>query len=281
MTSELVDLARSIAVEAGELAARRRAEGVEVAAQKSSATDVVTAADREVELLIRERLQAARPDDAILGEEGGGLSGSSGLSWLVDPIDGTTNYLYGVPHYAVSVAVVEGDPDPLTWTALAGAVRNPATGELYSAAAGEGSTLDGRPIRVAEPVPLAQALVGTGFSYLPEIRREQGELIARMLPRIRDLRRPGTASLDLCFVAAGRSNAYFERGLNPWDHAAGVLIAREAGAAAFGIDRRPPDVELTLAGHPHVADALARLLDERDTAPLDNRARPGATSGPR
>lgn len=260
MTHELCDLARAIAVEAGELAALRRAAGVEVAAQKSSATDVVTAADREVERLIRDRIHDARPHDAVLGEEGGGQAGSSGLSWLVDPIDGTTNYYYGIPHYAVSIAVVEGDPDPLTWTALAGAVRNPATGELYSAAAGEGATLDGSPIRVADPVPLTQALVGTGFSYLPDTRVEQGELIARMLPRIRDLRRLGTASLDLCFVAAGRMNAFFERGLNPWDHAAGVLIAREAGAVAFGIDRRPPDVELVVAGHPEVADALARLL---------------------
>ncbi|HEV7742881.1 MAG TPA: inositol monophosphatase family protein, partial [Pseudolysinimonas sp.] len=163
MSSELRALATSIAIEAGELAARRRREGVEVADTKSSAVDVVTEADREVERLIRSRLADARPNDAILGEEGGGQTGSSGLTWVVDPIDGTTNYLYGIPHYAVSIAVVEGDPDPLTWADVVGVVHNPASGELYSAAIGEGATSDGKPIHVAAPVPLDEALVGTGF----------------------------------------------------------------------------------------------------------------------
>ncbi len=138
MSRELLDLARSIALEAGALAAKRRREGVEVADTKSSAVDVVTQADREVERLIRNRLADARPDDGILGEEeGGAQTGTSGLTWVVDPIDGTTNYLYGIPHYAVSIAVVEGDPDPLTWRDVVGVVHNPASGELYSAAVGE------------------------------------------------------------------------------------------------------------------------------------------------
>ena len=141
MTHELLELARSIALDAGELAARRRREGVEVAATKSTIVDIVTEADREVELLIREQLADARPDDGILGEEGGSTGGTSGLTWVVDPIDGTVNYLYGIPHYAVSIAVVEGEPDPLTWEAVAGCVANPATGEIFTAARGEGAFL--------------------------------------------------------------------------------------------------------------------------------------------
>jgi myo-inositol-1(or 4)-monophosphatase len=265
VTSELLDLARSLAVEAGALAARRRAEGVEVADRKSSPVDVVTEADRETERLIRDRLAELRPGDAILGEEGGTSGGTSGLTWVVDPIDGTTNYLYGIPHYAVSIAVVEGDPDPLTWRGLAGAVHNPVSGELFSAAAGAGATL-GAPgttaasIRVADPVPLDVALIGTGFAYSAQTRGEQGAAVAQLLPQIRDLRRQGTASLDLCFVACGRLNGYFERTLSPWDHAAGALIAAEAGAAVFGRDGRPADRELIVAAHPEVAGQLAAVL---------------------
>src|SRR4051812_44712872 len=172
MPSELLDLARAIALEAGELAARRRREGVEVAATKSSIVDVVTGADREVERLIRGRILDARTDDAVLGEEDGlgehgGPSGSSGVTWVVDPIDGTVNYLYGIPHYAISIAVVEGDPDPLTWSGLHGCVLNPAIGELFIGSRGQGATLSvsggsDAPIRVAGPVPLELALINTG-----------------------------------------------------------------------------------------------------------------------
>src|SRR6478735_4158362 len=154
MSSELLHVARRIALEAGELAAERRRAGVEVAATKSSIVDVVTQADRDVEQLIRDRIAVARPGDAILGEEGGSTGGTSGLTWVVDPIDGTVNYLYGIPHYAVSIAVVEGEPDPLTWEALAGCVANPATGETFTAARGEGAFLGTHGIRVAPAVPL-------------------------------------------------------------------------------------------------------------------------------
>lgn len=256
MSTELRDLAIDIAQEAAALAHARRRVGVEVAASKSSPVDIVTEADRETELLIRERIAAARPHDGILGEEGGVEGGSSGTTWVVDPIDGTTNYLYGIPHFAVSIAVVEGDADPLTWTALAGAVVNPASGELFDAARGDGARLAGTSIRVGDPVPLSQSLVGTGFAYDSGIRGAQGEVIAGLLPQVRDIRRLGTASLDLCFVACGRLNAYFERTLSPWDHAAGALIASEAGAAVFGVDRGPASRELIVAGHPEVADAL-------------------------
>lgn len=264
MTSELLELARSIAVEAGELAALRRREGVEVAATKSTIVDIVTEADREVERLIRGRIADARPGDGILGEEGGGQAGTSGLTWVVDPIDGTVNYLYGIPHYAVSIAIVEGEPDPLSWVDVAGVVHNPASGELFAAAVGEGATGSttgagssaGEPIRVADPVPLEQALVATGFAYASEMRGIQGAIVTRLLPGVRDIRRQGTASLDLCFVACGRLNAYFERTLSPWDHAAGAIIAREAGAVVKGLADAAPSREFILAAEPRLAALL-------------------------
>jgi myo-inositol-1(or 4)-monophosphatase len=259
---KLLDLATSIALEAGELAARRRREGVEVANTKSSVVDVVTEADREVERLIRGRLADARPGDGILGEEGGGTTGTSGLTWVVDPIDGTTNYLYGIPHYAVSIAVVEGEPDPQSWVDAVGVVHNPASGELFAAARGEGATLvsagstNASPLRVADPVPLEQALVGTGFAYASGMRGVQGGIVTRLLPTIRDIRRQGTASLDLSFVACGRLDAYFERTLSPWDHAAGALIAREAGAVVKGLGDAAPGRDFILAAHPELAALL-------------------------
>jgi len=260
MSSELLHLARTIALEAGELAAQRRREGVEVAATKSSLVDVVTQADREVEQLIRDRIAAARPGDAILGEEGGSTGGTSGTTWVVDPIDGTVNYLYGIPHYGISIAVVEGEPDPITWDALAGVVLNPAIGELFTASKGAGAFLGDHPIRVADAVPLSQALVATGFSYDAATRGHQGEVVARLLPQVRDIRRNGTASLDLAFVANGRLNAYFERTLNPWDHGAGALIAEEAGAVVRGLGVERPSREFIITGHPDVVGPLEELL---------------------
>lgn len=262
MSLELLDIARRIAVEAGELAARRRREGVEVAATKSSIVDVVTAADREVEALVRTRIAEARPQDGILGEEGGVTGGTSGLTWVVDPIDGTVNYLYGIPQYGVSVAVVEGDPDPHTWTALAGVVVAPALGEVCTAARGEGAHLDGRPIHVADPVPLELALVATGFAYDVEMRATQGAAVARLLTRVRDIRRAGAASLDLAAVASGRVNAFYERTLSPWDHAAGGLIAEEAGAVVKGLGEARGDKEFLIAGHPQMVAELEPLLVE-------------------
>ncbi len=270
MPSELLDLARTIALEAGALAAQRRREGVEVAATKSTIVDVVTEADREVERLIRERILAARPDDAIVGEEDGSASGTSGLTWVVDPIDGTVNYLYGIPHYAVSIAVVEGDGDPLTWNGLLGCVLNPAIGELFTAERGSGAFLSSgggpdAPIRVADPVPLELALINTGFAYNARVRGLQGEVVTRMLPMVRDIRRFGTASLDLCMVASGRTNAYFERTLSPWDHAAGAIIAREAGAVVKGFGDAAPSRDLILAAEPVLAARLEPLLIELGT----------------
>ncbi len=259
---DLLTLARDIAIRAGELAKLRRSEGVEVAATKSSAVDIVTEADRETEALIRGLIADARPDDGFLGEESGTGGGSSGLTWVVDPIDGTVNFLYGIPHYAVSIAVVEGEPDPLTWDAVAAAVVNPATGELFTATRGGGAFLADDPIRVADSVDLSQALIATGFAYDSAMRGRQGLLVAELLPLVRDIRRQGTASLDLCFVASGRLNAYFERTLSPWDHAAGALIAREAGATVKGEGDAAPSRDFILAAHPDVAARLESKLIE-------------------
>ncbi|MBT1677131.1 inositol monophosphatase family protein [Curtobacterium aurantiacum] len=228
--SQFADLAESIARDAAALAARRRAEGVEVADRKSSIVDVVTAADREVEALIRARIAEARPDDAFHGEESGSASGASGITWVVDPIDGTVNYLYGSAEYGVSIGVVRGAPDPMTWEPIAGVVVAPATGTVFRAAVGQGATRDGQPLSVATPASLAETLVATGFGYTADRRREQVGVLAGLIGEVRDIRRGGAASLDCCAVGAGVVDAYYERGINPWDMAGGALVAQEAGA---------------------------------------------------
>ena len=258
--SELLEIARTIALEAGSLAAKRKAEGVEVVDRKSSSVDIVTAADRETEALIRSRLAELRPDDGFFGEESSAEAGTSGLTWIVDPIDGTVNFLYGIPHYAVSIAVVEGDPDPLSWRALAGCVVNPAIGEVYTASAGGGAYLGDRRLEAPASVDLSQALIATGFAYSAEERARQGAVIAALLPKVRDIRRMGTASLDLCAVATGRANAYYERTLSPWDHAAGALIAREAGAIVKGLGDAAPSRDFILAAAPGLAEVLEAEL---------------------
>jgi myo-inositol-1(or 4)-monophosphatase len=229
-SESLLELARTVALTAGALAKTRRAEGVEVAASKSSLEDIVTDADRETEALIRSMLADARPNDGFLGEESGADVGSSGLTWIVDPIDGTVNYLYGL------------------------------IGEVFTAASGSGAFLGDKQVRVAPPVDLSQALVGTGFSYTAANRLEQAAVIAQLIGRVRDIRRMGTASLDLCAVASGRLNAYYERGLKPWDHAAGVLIATEAGARVSGLRGVAATSEFTLAAEPGLAAELESLL---------------------
>jgi myo-inositol-1(or 4)-monophosphatase len=263
---QLLAIALAIALEAGELASRRLSEGVEVAASKSSKEDIVTHADRETEALIRCRLREQRPDDGFFGEESGAETGTSGLTWVVDPIDGTVNFLYGIPQWAISIAVVEGEPDPATWTALAGVVANPANGEVFTATAGGGAFLGGVAIAVAAPAELSQCLVGTGFSYRAEVRTQQLEVVAGLIARVRDIRRMGSAALDLCAVACGRLNAHFERELNPWDHAAGALIAEEAGARVSGLGGEPAGKSFLLAAEPSVAESLEKVLRESGAA---------------
>jgi myo-inositol-1(or 4)-monophosphatase len=258
--TELLDLARTIALTAGALAKRRRAEGVEIAASKSSPEDIVTAADREVELLIRGLLADARPNDGFYGEESDATSGTSGLTWVVDPIDGTVNYLYGIPFYAVSVAVVQGDPDPTSWTTLAGAVVNPALGEVFTAAEGSGAWLGDERLHVKQGVPLPLALAGTGFSYEANRRVWQANIVGGLIDQVRDIRRIGSAALDLCSVASGRLDLYFERGLNPWDHAAGALIAREAGAKVGALQADAEGRDLLIAAAPRLYDQFEPVL---------------------
>ena len=262
MPSDLLSIALDVTLQAGALAKLRRSEGVEVAAAKSSPVDIVTEADRETERLIRSLLAEARPDDGFYGEESDASGSTSGLHWIVDPIDGTVNFLYGIPHYAVSIAVVEGDPDPLTWKALAACVFNPASGEVFTAELGGGAFLGETAIHVAPAVELSQALIATGFAYDSQMRGRQGAVVAQLLPEVRDIRRMGTASLDLCGVATGRVNAYFERTLSPWDHAAGALIAREAGAAVKGFADAAPSREFILAAEPTLAVTLEKRLVE-------------------
>lgn len=221
----LAELALDIAREAGDLVRSARTAGVQIAHTKTSGTDIVTAADRASEELISARILAARPDDGILGEEGSDRVGTSGVRWVVDPIDGTVNYAHGLPAYAVSIGVeVDG-------AVVAGVVLNPATGVEYTAVRGGGARRNGEPIRAATPVAWEKALVGTGFSYERALRISQTRTFAALLPQIADVRRFGSCALDLCAVAEGSLDAYVEEGVGgAWDYAAGTLIATEAGA---------------------------------------------------
>ncbi|WP_438354116.1 inositol monophosphatase family protein [Microbacterium sp. CJ88] len=257
LENDLHALAVEIAREAGALAIRRRAEGVAIAATKSAAADIVTEADREVEALIRARLAAARPHDGFLGEETGAERGTSGITWVVDPIDGTVNYAYGIPVWAVSIAAVSGDPDPRLWTAEAAAVYAPATDELFHAVRGGGAWLGDERLAVNAERGVAGALLATGFGYDPATHAGDLARVARVMPLARDLRRIGAASLDLAYVAAGRLDGYFERGLNPWDHAAGALLVTEAGGAVGGAPDGRPGQTMTLASGHALFDDLA------------------------
>lgn len=257
--ASLRELAADIAREAGDLARRRRAEGVALAATKSTLADIVTAADREVEDLIRARLRAERPGDAFLGEESGADPGESGVTWVVDPIDGTVNYAYGIPAYSVSIAVVQGPGEPEEWQGLAAAVYAPALGELFSAARGEGAWLDGNRLAVTRETP-AGALLATGFGYDPATHDGDLATVRRIMPIARDLRRIGSAALDLSYVAAGRLDGFFERGLHPWDFAAGAILVEEAGGAVSRFDTSSPR-PMFVAGGSDVHGRLCALVD--------------------
>jgi myo-inositol-1(or 4)-monophosphatase len=205
----------------------RPPEGVE---SKSSATDLVSDADREAERTIRELLETERPQDGLVAEEGSRAEAASGRRWVVDPLDGTINFLYGFPAWAVSVALEDADG------ALVGVVHSPIHGETFRAVRGEGAFLGDGQLHVRPARPLEQALVATGFSYEPDRRAVQAEAIAKLLPRARDIRRAGAAALDLAWVATGRVDAFFERGLKHWDWAAGRLLVEEAGGSCAWLD---------------------------------------------
>lgn len=251
-------LAEQLATDAGQLALRGRltlAEGKSVVHEtKSSLTDPVTEFDRAAETLLVDAIRAARPDDTIIGEEGTDHVGSSGLEWHLDPIDGTTNYIYNLPTWCTSVAVVDRNGP------IAGAVSAPVSGELFSAALGAGATLNGHPIRCSSANSVSTALIGTGFSYIKEHRTRQAEKMARLLPEVRDIRRFGSAAYDLCMVACGRLDAYYEQHLNSWDLAAGVLIASEAGATTTDCTGGHPSPAMTIASAPDIHTALLSLV---------------------
>jgi len=218
---------------------------------KSSSTDMVSAADRDAEALIRQGLRDARPEDGLLAEEGSRAEAASGRRWIVDPLDGTTNFLYGIPQWAVSIAL-EGS---------VGVVFNPVADELFAAVRGSGATLNGAPLSLGAPPSLGTALVATGFGYDAERRSKQGQVIAAVLPRVRDVRRAGAAALDLCWLADGRLDGYFERGLGAWDWAAARIIAEEAGAAVADLEPEPHGLA---AAHPDLLPALLTLVREAE-----------------
>jgi fructose-1,6-bisphosphatase/inositol monophosphatase family enzyme len=259
--AQLLDLAVATAREAAGLVARERGSASAAVDVKSSPTDVVTAVDTATERLITGRLLDARPDDGLLGEEGAAREGTSGVRWVVDPIDGTVNFLYGLRGYAVSIAA---EVDGVT---VAGAVLDVPTGELFTATAGGGAFLstpaEPEPVRLAgnRPASLEQTLVATGFGYRVEQRRAQGAVVAQLLTEVRDIRRQGCASLDLCSVAAGRVDAYYELDLKPWDHAAGALVAAEAGLVVTGLPGRRFAEPMAIAVPGTVAEPFLALLD--------------------
>ncbi len=260
-TAGLLRLAEDIAREAGALARRYRAGSDLEVMTKSSPTDMVTAADTATETLIRERVNRARPDDGIVGEEGADATGTSGLSWVVDPIDGTVNFVYGHAQYATSIAVEDVDGP------LVAVVHAPVTGQTWTAVRGGGAFLDGTAVSTTTCAQLDTALIATGFGYRAERRASQAAVVAQVLPLVRDIRRCGAASLDLCEVACGRLDGYYEQGLQRWDLAAGGLIVREAGGLVSGLEGRPASEAMTVAAgpalQPHLVDLLTALDADR------------------
>ena len=225
---------------------------------KSSLTDPVTEFDRAAEAYIVNELRRLRPDDAIVGEEGAADNGTSGIEWHIDPIDGTANFLYDLPAWCTSVAAVHsGRP---TTDAIAGAVYVPVTDEMFSAHAGGGATLNNFPISASKADAISMSLIGTGFSYLDDRRVAQANRMSSLLPQVRDIRRYGSAAIDLAFVACGRLDAYFEEHLNSWDMAAGLLIANEAGAEVSGFDGGVPDELGAVAAAPGIHAALLAAI---------------------
>jgi myo-inositol-1(or 4)-monophosphatase len=255
LPAELERIAIELAEGAAELVRAHGNGRLDVGA-KSTSTDLVTEVDRATERWLVAELARRRPQDAVLGEEGGDHAGTSAVRWVLDPIDGTVNFVLGLPAYAISVAAeVDG-------AAVAGAVANPVTGETFHAHRGGGAYLGAQRLTGPRDVPLERAVVGTGFGYDAALRARQGAVIAELLPRVADIRRLGAAALDLCFLGAGRIDAYFEVGLNPWDSAAGGLVATEAGCAVSGLRGAPPSGALYAAAGPRLAQPFFALLEE-------------------
>ncbi|MET7370746.1 inositol monophosphatase family protein [Streptomyces sp. NPDC005566] len=254
--SELLDLALEAARRAGALLRDGRPADLGVTATKSSPIDVVTEMDIRAEKLITGFLSGNRPRDGFLGEEGASAEGSSGIRWVIDPLDGTVNYLYGLPTWAVSIAA-ERDGERVV-----GVVEAPMRRETFHAVLGGGAYLNGEALTCRPAPPFAEALVSTGFNYVTEVRTHQAAVAQQLIPKLRDIRRGGSAAVDLCDVAAGRLDGYYERGLHPWDLAAGDLIAREAGALTGGRPGLPADRDLTVAATPGLFEPLQALLED-------------------
>ncbi len=251
--NELLAVAVPIVRSAADLARTLRARGIGEISTKSTPTDVVTAADQAVERHVIEVLHQSRPDDVVLGEETGqtgGMVAPSTVRWILDPIDGTVNYLYGLPLYAVSLAAEVGG------RVVAGVVHNPATGDEWTATLGGGAWRGGRRLSGSGVTELGQSLVGTGFGYDPARRERQAAVLLGLLPRIRDIRRMGVASIDLCLAAEGSLDAVYEKGLKPWDYAAGGLVASEAGLLVTGLRGAPAGPGFLMAAPPAVHGLL-------------------------
>jgi myo-inositol-1(or 4)-monophosphatase len=251
----LLDLAVRAARGAGELLLEMFQGPARGVASKSTPTDLVSDADRAAEELILGMIRTERPEDGILSEEGGDDDSSSGITWVVDPLDATVNYLFGLPWWCVSVAAQDADG------ALVGVIRNPNSDEIFTAVRGSGAWLDGAPVSVSERTDIASALIGTGFSYDARAREHQAEIVARLLPRVRDVRRAGSAALDLAHLACGRLDGFYEAPLEPWDRAAGTLLVQEAGGV---VSELAAPLELStgvVAANPNLHDDLRRLVD--------------------
>jgi myo-inositol-1(or 4)-monophosphatase len=260
--ADLERLALAIAVEAADMVRAARSDGFGITT-KSTTTDMVTDLDHASDALIRARIEQARPNDAILTEESGAAEGTTGVTWVVDPIDGTTNFVYGCPPFNVSIGVLRDG------VGVAGAVVEIARNEQMSASIGNGARLNGVDCQIRPAATLDHVLLATGFGYAAERRRQQGDVIAKIIHRIRDVRRLGAAAYDLCSVAAGRIDAYYEFGLGPWDLAAGAVIASEAGASVEALQGGPAHHEdAILAAHPGVIGPLRELLLECGAADI-------------
>lgn len=253
-TDDVLALALRLAGEAGALLLGRRGTPYGSIGTKTSITDLVSDVDRASEELVVQAIRTARPHDGIVAEEGTADPATSGWRWVIDPLDGTVNYLYDLPAYAVSIAVErDGHPEVAV-------VVDPVHGETFAAVRGRGATRNGTAIRVSDEADLALALVGTGFSYETERRRHQAAVLAQVLPSVRDIRRAGAASVDLCWVACGRLDGYYEQGLQPWDFAAGALVAQEAGASVGDLGGDAPSSTFTMAAAPALFEPLRQLL---------------------
>lgn len=254
--SDLLDLAVMAATRASDILLEYFEGPAQGVSTKSTPTDPVSDADRAAEAFLLQFFKHERPEDGILAEEGGGRASTSGLTWVIDPLDGTVNFLFGIPVWCVSIAVEDSDG------AVAGVVYDPNRDELFAAERGEGATLNGEPIQVTDRAELSSALIGTGFSYDPEVRDSQAVTLSRVLPRVRDVRRAGSAAIDLATLACGRFDGFYEAPMEAWDRAAGVLLVREAGGVVSELSAPKGLAPGVIAAGPGLHDTLRALVVE-------------------